>query len=120
MVVLVRGLESEQFLHICSSVKIDFEPSQNVHVFEWTNMNDKIKINGTNMGTEKEMRYTLKGIEETSYYVLQKYTSRVQTQFRLMLYKHVYFCCGDRAVINLLFGIITRYRLSQHLHIAAK
>ena len=85
MVVLVRGLESEQFLHICSSVKIDFEPIQNVHEYEWTNMNDKFKINGTNLGTEKEMQYTLKGIEETSCYVLQKYTSRLQTQFRLII-----------------------------------
>ena len=54
-------------------------------------MNDKFKINGTNLGTEKEMQYTLKGIEETSYYVLQKYTRP-----------------GTRLIsVHLLFGIIS-------------
>jgi hypothetical protein len=62
-------------------------------------MDDKSKINGINMATEKEMQYMLKGIEETSYYGLQKYTSRVQTKFRLIIQTCVLLLW--RSIINI-------------------
>jgi len=59
-------------------------------------MNDKSKINGMHMGTEKEMQYMLKGIEETSYMCYRNIRPGSKLNSGL-LYKHVYFCCGDRA-----------------------
>lgn len=47
---------SEQFLHFCSSVTIDFESIENAHVYEWTNTNDKFQTNGKNMEIQKKKK----------------------------------------------------------------